>query len=225
MDISIIVPTLDESDTIEATLTCARGPAVREIIVVDGGSADDTAEKAKRLADRVVTAPRGRATQLNAGAAIASGDVVLFLHADTVLPAGFDSAVASGLGDMRVVGGRFDVSLQPSSPLLRLVGTLMNQRSRVSRISTGDQAIFVRRRVFEALGGFPAVPLMEDIAFSRMLKRAGRIACLRQRVVTSSRRWHRDGVVRTITLMWWLRFLFWCGVSPNRLRRLYTDTR
>ena len=225
MDISIIVPTLNESGAVDATLATTRGPAVREVIVVDGGSTDDTVEKARFAADQVLSARRGRASQMNAGAAAAAGDVLLFLHADTVLPVGFDTAVVGALDDERCVGGRFDVWLEPSNALLRVVGTLINLRSRMSRIATGDQAIFVRRRVFHDLGGFPALPLMEDIAFSRALKRAGRVACLRMQVVTSSRRWQRDGVLRTIGLMWWLRFLFWCGVSPARLRQLYADTR
>jgi rSAM/selenodomain-associated transferase 2 len=161
---------------------------------------------------------------MNAGAAVARGAVLLFLHADTTLPGGFDQAVLAALHS-GCVGGRFDVVLAPGSPLLRLTGELMNLRSRWSRIATGDQAIFVRRDVFEASGGFPPLPLMEDIAFSRWLKRRGRIACLRQRVVTSSRRWRAGGVVRTILLMWSLRFLYFCGVSPARLHRLYSDAR
>src|SRR5262249_11489421 len=137
----------------------------------------------------------------------------------------FDAAVLSALDDPAVVGGRFDVRLIPSSALLALVGALMNVRSRLSRIATGDQAIFVRRPVFEAMGGFERIPLMEDVAFSRALQRRGRIACLRKRVETSSRRWREDGPVRTVLLMWWLRFLYFCGVPPQSLHRHYADTR
>jgi rSAM/selenodomain-associated transferase 2 len=224
VDISIVVPTLNEEATLAVTLAHARAPAVREIIVVDGGSTDATRVVAT-AADRVLSAPRGRAAQMNAGAAVASGEVLLFLHADTLLPAGFDVAVVAALSNDAVVGGRFDVALVPSAPLLRIVGALINLRSRLSRIATGDQSMFVRRRVFEDLGGFPLIPLMEDLAFSRAMRYRGRVACLRMKVATSSRRWVTDGVIRTVVLMWWLRLLYFCGVSPARLRRIYPDTR
>lgn len=223
--ISVIIPALDEEDNIVAAVASARGAAVREVIVVDGGSRDATRGRAAEVADRVVDAPRGRAVQMNKGAALADGDVLLFLHADTRLPPGFDVAIAEALRDDQVIGGRFDISLQPSSALLWLTSELINLRSRLSGIATGDQALFVRRSVFAELGGFPLLPLMEDIALSRALKRRGRLKCLRQRVVSSSRRWRRDGVIRTILLMWSLRFLYFCGVSPERLRRVYADTR
>jgi rSAM/selenodomain-associated transferase 2 len=225
MDISIIVPALDEAAGIAAIIASARAPAVREIIVVDGGSCDATDDIARQHADVVLRAPRGRAVKMNAGAAAARGEVLLFLHADSRLPRGFDAAVLDVLTDPATVGGRFDVRLVPSTPLLRVVGALMNLRSRLSRIATGDQAIFVRRTVFEALGGFEPIPLMEDIAFSRALKRRGRVASLRERVETSSRRWLRQGPLRTIALMWWLRCLYFCGVPPERLRQRYADVR
>ena len=221
MRLSVIVPALDEERQIAATLASARQPGVGEVIVVDGGSRDRTREAARPLADRVVEAPRGRARQMNAGAALATGDALLFLHADTRLPPDAASAVAAALADPAVAGGRFDVRLEPSTPLLRAVGGLMNARSRLTGIATGDQAIFVRRAVFAALGGFPDLPLMEDVAFSRALKRAGRIACLRGQVTTSSRRWQQGGVVRTILLMWTLRLLFFLGVPAPRLARWY----
>jgi rSAM/selenodomain-associated transferase 2 len=225
VDISIVIPALNEEATLAATVASARGPGVREVIVVDGGSSDGTADLARHLAARVLSAPRGRALQMNAGAAAATGTVLLFLHADTLLPEGFDTAVLTALQNPLVVGGRFDLLLMPGSFLLALTATLINLRSRLSRIATGDQAIFVRRRVFGDLGGFPELPLMEDVAFSRALKRAGAVACLRQKVTTSSRRWRRGGVLRTILLMWSLRLLYFCGVSPERLRRAYADTR
>jgi rSAM/selenodomain-associated transferase 2 len=225
VDISVVVPALNEAAQIEAALASARGAAVRDIIVVDGGSTDGTQRLARPHADLVLSAPRGRALQMNAGAAAARGAVLLFLHADTRLPVGFDAAVLDALADPATVGGRFDVRLVPSAPLLRLVAASMNLRSRLSRIATGDQAIFARRTVFEALGGFEPIPLMEDIAFSRALKDRGRIACLHQRVETSSRRWLGRGPLRTIALMWWLRLLYACGVTPERLRRLYRDAR
>jgi rSAM/selenodomain-associated transferase 2 len=225
VDISVIVPTLDEEPQIAAAVASARAAGVREIIVVDGGSSDATVPLARRYADAVLSAPRGRAVQMNAGAGVAGGTVLLFLHADTRLPGGFAAAVLAALADPSVVGGRFDLRLVPSSPLLALTGALINLRSRLSRIATGDQAIFVRRAVFEALGGFEPIPLMEDVAFTRALKRRGRIACLRLAVETSARRWLANGPVRTILLMWWLRFLYFCGVGPERLRRRYADTR
>jgi rSAM/selenodomain-associated transferase 2 len=223
--ISIIVPALNEASGIAATLRRARQPGVREIIVVDGGSTDHTRALAQELADVVCSAPRGRARQMNGGAERAAGDILLFLHADTLLPAGFVTAVTAACHLPGVVGGRFDVELLPSSPLLRLTANLINWRSRLSRIATGDQAMFVRRDVFERMGGYANIPLMEDVELSRRLKRAGHIACLRQRVASSARRWQKDGVVRTILLMWALRALYFAGVSPVRLRRLYDDAR
>lgn len=225
MDLSVIVPTLNERQGLAATLRNACAPRVREIIVVDGGSTDGTCAVAGGFATRVMASSRGRASQMNAGAAVASAEILVFLHADTSLPPGFDDAVCQALSDYRVIGGRFDVSLVPSSPLLWLTSTLMNARSRVTSISTGDQTIFVRREVFVAMGGFPEIPLMEDIEFSRALKRSGQIACLRQKVTTSSRRWRRDGVARTILLMWSLRILYFCGVPAERLCRLYGNAR
>ena len=225
MAISVIVPALDEAPVLAATLKSARAPGVTEIIAVDGGSTDATVDVARRFADVVITAPRGRASQMNAGAARARGEVLLFLHADTTLPPGFDDSIRCALADRAVVGGRFDVRLLPDDWLLRLTGELLNLRSRSTRIATGDQAIFVRRSVFEDLGGFPLIPLMEDVAFSALLKQRGRIACLRERVVTSSRRWRTRGVTRTILLMWSIRLLYFAGVPPERLHRLYTDAR
>lgn len=225
MSLSVIVPTLNEERGIAATLRRARAAGVRQIIVVDGGSMDNTRAVAHELADLVFSAPRGRAAQMNAGAARASGDILLFLHADTLVPDGFAQAISAACREPGIIGGRFDVTLTPSSPLLRLTGELMNCRSRLSRIATGDQGIFIRRDVFERLGGYADIPLMEDIDLSRRMKRAGRIACLHQRVTTSARRWQTQGVVRTILLMWSLRTLYFFGVSPSRLRRLYDDAR
>lgn len=225
MRLSIVVPALDEAGQIAATLATAHGPRVVEVLVVDGGSRDETAALARRAGATVLTAERGRARQMNAGAAAATGDALLFLHADTRLPPGFDAAIAAALADPAVVGGRFDLRLEPATPFLDLTAALINLRSRLTRIATGDQALFVRRAVFVAMGGFADLPLMEDVAFTRALKRRGGIACLRDRVATSSRRWRRDGPLRTVLLMWWLRFLYWCGVPAERLKRRYADTR
>jgi rSAM/selenodomain-associated transferase 2 len=223
--LSVIVPALEEAEALPATLARARAGAIHELIVVDGGSRDATRALATPFADRVLTTERGRARQMNSGAAAATGDVLLFLHADTALPAGFERAIAAALADARVVGGRFDVRLEGASPGLRVVAAAINLRSRLTRIATGDQAIFARRAVFDALGGYPEIPLLEDVSFTRALKRAGRIACLRETVVTSARRWESRGVVRTVVLMWTLRLGYALGASPARLLRFYRDVR
>jgi len=220
--VSIVVPVLNEAAAIAATLGCLQPAraAGAEIVVVDGGSSDFTPALAARLADRVVASPRGRATQMNAGAAASTGAILLFLHADTVLPADALAAVEGALRER--AWGRFDVAIDGADPLLALVAGCMNFRSRLTGIVTGDQAIFARRSAFEAVGGFPAIPLMEDVAFSRAARRVlGRPACLRSRVLTSGRRWERHGVVRTIVLMWRLRLAYALGADPHRLARRY----
>lgn len=223
MRLSIVVPVLDEADGVTAHLAAlapfrANGA---EVIVVDGGSVDGTCELAELLADRVVVAPRGRATQMNAGAALASGDVLLFLHADTRLPPHADRHIAAALTETGRPWGRFDVAIEGRHALLPLVGGLMNLRSRASGIATGDQAIFVTREAFRAVRGYPEMPLMEDIVLSRALKRLSRPACLAQRVTTSGRRWERRGVLRTVATMWRLRLAFFLGASPHRLALAY----
>jgi rSAM/selenodomain-associated transferase 2 len=224
--LSIIVPALDESQAIAATLAAlaplrARGA---ELLVVDGGSRDGTREIAAPLCDRVLQAPRGRASQMNAGARASRGAIFLFVHADTRLPEGAFDAIERALANDRA-WGRFDVAIEGRSPLLALVAWSMNLRSRVTGIATGDQAIFVRREAFERAGGFPDIALMEDIAFSKALKRVSRPACLRERVATSGRRWERDGVVATIALMWRLRLAYALGADPQHLARRYRDGR
>jgi len=199
----------------------ARFPGA-EVVLVDGGSTDATAAIAAR-SPRVclLASPRGRARQMNAGARAARGDVLLFLHADTLLPDGALAAVEAAVGDPGVVAGRFDIRFDNPRPVFRMIAWFMNERSRWSGISTGDQAIFVRREVFEALGGYPDMPLMEDVELSRRLKRRGRLAALRLRVTTSARKWEREGAIRTILLMWTLRLLYMAGVSPAGLHRWY----
>jgi rSAM/selenodomain-associated transferase 2 len=223
MKLSIIVPVLDEAAGVAETLTALAPFRQRgvEVIVADGGSRDGTVALARPLADRVLAAPRGRAAQMNAGAAAASGDILLFLHADTILPADADGLVLYGLADTGRIWGRFDVEIEGRNPLLTVVGGLMNWRSQITGIATGDHAMFVTRDTFNATGGFPDIPLMEDIALSKTLKRAGRPLCLAARVRTSARRWTKNGTIRTIALMWRLRFAYWLGADPAALARRY----
>jgi rSAM/selenodomain-associated transferase 2 len=221
--LSIIMPVLDEGEGIAAALDALaelRTLGV-EVVVVDGGSQDATVQRARLRADQVLPAPRGRAPQMNAGAAKATGDVLLFLHADTRLPAEAERLVLDGLARSKHVWGRFDVTITGRHPMLRLVAFMMNLRSRLTGIATGDQAIFVERAAFQSAGGFPAIPLMEDIALSKKLKRLSRPLCLRQRAITSGRRWEAHGVVRTILVMWRLRLAYFLGADPAKLARQY----
>ncbi|MDD5035923.1 MAG: TIGR04283 family arsenosugar biosynthesis glycosyltransferase [Methylococcaceae bacterium] len=221
--ISIIMPTLDEAAFITRQLALLLPWRERghEIIVADGGSADLTPELARPLADRVITAARGRARQMNAGAELASGDVLLFLHADTRLPDRADELILQGLAAQGRVWGRFDVAIEGNHPMLAVIAGFMNRRSRWTGIATGDQGIFVRREAFLACGGFPDIALMEDIVLSSRLKDWGGPLCLRQKVITSGRRWESRGVFRTIVLMWGLRLAFFFGADPARLAKIY----
>lgn len=221
--LSIIIPVLDEGVGVAETLAALSPVRTRgaEIIVVDGGSRDRTVEAARPLADLVITAPRGRGSQMNAGAAAAHGDVLLFLHADTRLPPDADRLALGALAQSNRAWGRFDVTIAGRSPLLGIVAAMMNWRSRLTGIATGDQAMFMTRAAFARAGGFPDIPLMEDIVLSRRLKAIGPPACLAARVTTSGRRWDRDGVVRTIFMMWRLRLAFFLGAEPSRLARQY----
>src|ERR1700693_2256183 len=219
--LSVVVPMLDEAATIASTLDALRrGAPDAEIIVVDAGSTDASVAIARPLCDALIDASRGRAHQMNAGASASHGDALVFVHADTIVPPTFAADIASALSDPAVVGGRFDVRLDASALPYRIIGAMISIRSRISRTGTGDQAIFVRRDVFDRLGGFPELELCEDLEFSRRLKRAGRIACLRTRVTTSARRWSRDGVVRTVVKMWMIRAMYRIGVPPARLKRI-----
>ena len=222
MKLSIVMPVLNEAAGIEAALR-ELAPYRRrstEVIVVDGGSRDATAELARPLADRVIAGPRGRGVQMNAGAAVAQGDVLLFLHADTRLPGDADRLVFDGLARSRRSWGRFNVRFDGGG-LLALIALMMNLRSRLSGIATGDQAMFVTRAAFAAAGGFPPIALMEDVALSARLKRISRPLCLAARVTTSARRWQRHGVLRTILLMWKLRLAFYFGADPVYLAQAY----
>jgi rSAM/selenodomain-associated transferase 2 len=221
--LSIIVPVLNEEAGIAAALQAlvplrARGA---EVIVVDGGSADRTAALAEPRCDRLIVAPRGRAAQMNAGAGAAHGDVLLFLHADTQLPADADRLIVAGLAQAGRGWGRFDVRIAGQHPLLPLIAVLMNLRSRLTGIATGDQAIFVDKAAFAAVGGYPEIALMEDIVLSRRLKRRSRPLCLAARALTSGRRWEKHGVVRTVLTMWRLRLAFFFGAAPEKLAARY----
>lgn len=225
--LSVIVPTLNEAAGIAATLEALAPLRERghEVIVVDGGSRDGTRELAGDNADSVISAPRGRASQMNAGAAIARGDVFVFLHADTRLPTDADARLRDGLSTSGRAWGRFDVHIDGGAALLPVIAFFMNLRSRVTGIATGDQAMFVRREAFARAGGFPALPVMEDIALSAALIRISHPLCLADKVVTSGRRWERNGVLRTVLLMWWLRLQFLFGAAPVRLARHYGGKR
>jgi rSAM/selenodomain-associated transferase 2 len=222
--LSIIMPVLDEGEGIAPTLDALGDMRAlgAEVIVVDGGSRDATIQRARLRTDRVLSAPRGRALQMNAGAAKATGDVLLFLHADTRLPRHADLVVLTGLERSGRAWGRFNIKIEGRSPLLLLVGWLMNLRSRLTGIATGDQAIFVRRDTFQAIGGFAEIPLMEDVALCKRLKGVSRPLCLSERVVTSGRRWEKNGVLNTIVLMWRLRLAYFFGANPNELARQYS---
>lgn len=221
--LAVIIPTLNEAATIESTLASlapwrARGHAV---IVADGGSADRTVALATPHADRVIDAPRGRARQMNAGAAACDADAYVFLHADSRLPDDAIAAISAALSDARHRWGRFDVNITGRSRWLPVVAAMMNVRSRASGIATGDQAIFVRRDVFDQLRGFAPIALMEDIELCSRLKKISAPACLRQRVISSGRRWQRHGVWRTIWLMWRLRLSYFFGADPRALAARY----
>ena len=225
--LSIVIPCLNEAAGIAAVLARLQPMRERgaEVIGVDGGSSDASAQLAAPFADRVVEAPRGRAAQMNAGAAHAGGDMLLFLHADCLLPAGADILIQDGLAASGKDWGRFDVALDGAHALLRTVAAMMNVRSRLTGIATGDQGLFMRRRLFAAVNGFPPIALMEDIAMSKELKAHGAPLCLNARIIASARRWEERGVLRTIALMWRLRVAYCLGADPARLALRYDAAR
>jgi rSAM/selenodomain-associated transferase 2 len=221
--LSIVIPVLNEAGGVEGCLAALRPLRDRgaEVVVVDGGSADGTPERVRAGADAVLTAPRGRASQMNRGAEAVQGNVLLFLHADTRLPDRADDLIRAALETPGPVWGRFDVAIEGRHPLLPVVAALMNLRSRLTGIATGDQAIFVTRQAFANVGGYADLPLMEDITLSARLKKLSRPACIAARVTTSGRRWEKHGVLRTILTMWRLRLAFFAGADPRALAVAY----
>ncbi len=225
--ISIIIPTLNEAATLEPILKSLqplRGKG-HEVIVVDGGSSDETVRLAGYYADKVITSERGRALQMNHGAQAAEGGILWFLHADSQIPADAAETIVGAVGDSgSFQWGRFNVRLSGAHWLFRVIEALMNLRSRLTGIATGDQGIFVRRELFQAVDGFAEIPLMEDIDLSKRLKRLAPPCCSTQRLITSSRRWEDRGILRTVLLMWYLRLAYFLGRSPERLAGIYGNT-
>ena len=219
--LAIIVPVFNEADVLPDLLARLDAFYQRgvDIIMVDGGSTDNTADIILRSPFRLIVSEKGRARQMNAGARATSADNLLFLHADTQLPDTADAVLTEAL--LTHHWGRFDVKIQGQHVVLPIIAQMMNWRSRLTGIATGDQAIFIRRLIFERIGGFPDQNLMEDIAMSQQLKRVGKPACLRDKVITSGRRWEQYGLWRTVLLMWRLRFAYWMGTSPDVLAERY----
>lgn len=225
--LSIIIPALNEATKLERLLPHLRAicPGA-EVIIVDGGSEDGTGAVARRfLWVTYLSSQRGRARQMNAGAAVANGEVFLFLHADTLLPAGANAAILEAFNDPEVAAGRFDVQFDNPRPIFTVIAFFINLRSRLTKICTGDQALFVRRETFEELGGYSDIPLMEDVELATRLKRGGAMSCLRLKVTTSARKWEQGGVLRVVLLMWALRCCYFVGVDPGRLHRWYYGQR
>lgn len=223
MRCAIIIPVLNEAEGIVTCLSHLQSlrEVGHEIILVDGGSVDGTPELARSSVDQLVKTSAGRARQMNAGAHVAKEDVLVFLHADTFLPSTAMQDITHALGITNKLWGHFSVRLSGRQPVFRLIEWMMNRRSCITGIVTGDQAMFIRREVFALAGGFDEIPLMEDIAMSKKLKTYSRPACLRTRVCSSSRRWERHGIIRTVFLMWSLRLRYWLGTSPDVLVRRY----
>ncbi len=221
--ISIVIPVLNEAlnlSRISSALQSIQHQG-HEVIIVDGGSADNTLETAYEITDKVIVCKAGRAFQMNNGADIATGNVLLFLHADTVLPDNTVQIISDSFQNKNY-WGRFDVRLSSSKIVFRLIEKLMNLRSCLTSIATGDQAIFIEKSLFYRVAGFPEIALMEDIEISCRLKKIARPVCIKQKVVSSSRRWENNGVVATVLLMWKLRLYYFLGVSPEKLNRLYS---
>jgi len=218
--VTIIVPLLNEAEVAEALIEHLRGLEAEQIIIVDGGSTDQTQTLMSEAGFDVIQSPASRAKQMNAGAKGATQSSLLFLHADTRLPESYKTAVAKS-----EVWGRFDVRFDDSSSAMKMIAFFMNLRSRISSVATGDQAIFIDKSVFDSIGGFPDFPIMEDVAISKRLRQLYRPHNSWLRVTTSARRWRQQGVTKTIFKMWWYRLAYFFGVSPNSLKKGYDDVR
>ncbi len=225
LSVSIVIPLINEEKHVKTIINQCASLPVDEFLFVDGGSDDATCRILRDAGVPYIQSVPGRAVQMNAGAAESKSDILVFIHADTDIHSSHIGDVKAAMRDAAVVGGRFDIRLSGAHPAFRVIETMINLRSRLTKISTGDQAQFVRRAVFEKIGGFPDQALMEDVEFSRRLKKQGKIACLRRKITTSSRRWQKYGIVRTVLLMWRLRLLYWLGVSPERLAAMYREAR
>lgn len=221
MRVSIIIPALNEENNISEMLQSLQPYRQHghEVIVVDGGSRDNTIELAKALADQVISSSPGRALQMNNGVSHARYDVLWFLHADTQVPVNAINDIEQALSNS--VWGRFDIQLSGSHILFRIIEKMINLRSCLSGIATGDQGIFVKRKIFDSVNGYAVIPLMEDVELSKKLKCIAKPCCIKRTLITSSRRWEEQGILSTILLMWRLRFLYWLGVSATRLARQY----
>jgi rSAM/selenodomain-associated transferase 2 len=225
LKISIIIPVLNEASTIAQVISTARNAENVEIIVADGGSSDGTVEIAKYEADRVISTTPGRATQMNAGAIASTGDILLFLHADTHLPHGYDTGARQALANPSIVAGAFELKIDAPLLSLRLVEKGVNCRSHLLQMPYGDQAIFLKTVTFKQMGGFPDLPVMEDFEFVRRLKKQGRIEIISLPVLTSARRWQRVGVVKTTVINQIVIIAYFLGVSPDRLGEWYRGKR
>lgn len=220
--ISIIIPVLNEEENISSALAnTERLSGEKEIIVVDCGSIDNTVEIVKKKGVMLLSSQKGRGHQMNRGAEIAKGDTLIFLHADTTLPENAITRIEEAMKNHEIIGGRFDVSFDDDRFIFKLIAFLMNWRSHLTGIFTGDQAIFIRKSVFKDIGGYLEIPLMEDIALSKRMKREGKIACINDCVTTSARKWKEEGIIKTILLMWFLRFLYFFKISPIFLSKIY----
>ncbi len=221
--ISIIIPTLNEAENIQPTLDRLQPLRSRghEVILVDGGSTDNTVDIGRPQVDRILNSDPGRACQMNVGASQAKGDIFWFLHADTLIPELADQIIDTAVDNRSRAWGRFDVRLSGKDIRFRLIAFMMNRRSRLTGIATGDQGVFVTRALFEKIGGFAEQPLMEDIEISRRLKRHARPICLKQKLITSSRRWETRGIWHTVFLMWRLRLRYALGGDPHKLVKRY----
>lgn len=220
--ISIIIPVLNEEKNISIVLeNIKRLNGEKEIIVVDGGSIDNTVEIVKKKGVMLLSLQKGRGCQMNKGAETANGDTLLFLHADTTLPENAITRIVETMKNHKIIGGRFDVRFDDDRFIFKLIAFLMNWRSRLTSIFTGDQAIFIRKNIFKDIGGYLEIPLMEDIALSKRMKRTGRVACLEYSAITSARKWKEEGIIKTILLMWFLRLLYFFKISPIFLSKIY----